>query len=102
MYVLGKIILKSSATSVTTLTHMDNCSILTGLVHGMALLKTLQMPTLGPKEYSLHAVGLLLHTAAQIVLTPPAPRNGCPFLPFLGRPAKCTRWLAGAAAIKSG
>ena len=46
-------------------------------------------------------VGLLLHTAAQIVLTPPAPRNGGPFQPFLGRPAKWTRWLAGAAAIKS-
>ena len=39
----------------------------------------------GPKEYSLHVVGLLLHTAAQIVLTPPAPRNGGPFLPFFGQ-----------------
>ena len=38
-----------------------------------------------PKEYSLHVVGLLLHTAAQIVLTPPAPRNGGPFLPFFGQ-----------------
>ena len=33
---------------------------------------------------------------------PSCPRNGGPFLPFLrGRPAKWTRWLAGAAAIKS-
>ena len=37
---------QSSATSVTTLTHMDNHSFLTVLVHGMALLKTLQRPTL--------------------------------------------------------
>ena len=36
-------------------------------------------------EYSLHVVGLLLHIAAQIVLTPPAPRNGGPFLPFFGQ-----------------
>ena len=28
---------------------------------------------IGPKEYSLHVVGLLLLNAAQIVLTPPAP-----------------------------
>ena len=42
----GKNILKSSATSVTTLTHMDNRSFLTVLVRGMALLKTLQRPTL--------------------------------------------------------
>ena len=56
----------------------------------------------GPKEYSLHVVGLLLLNAAQIVLTPPAPRNGGRFYCFLGRPAKWTRWLAGAAAIKSG
>ena len=39
-------ILKSSATSVTTLTHMDNRSFLTVLVRGMALQKTLQRPTL--------------------------------------------------------
>ena len=41
MCVQGKNILKSSATSVTTLTHMDNRSFLTVLVHGMALQKTL-------------------------------------------------------------
>ena len=46
MCVPGKTILKSSATSVTTLTHMDNRSFLTVLVRGMALLKTLQRPTL--------------------------------------------------------
>ena len=57
----------------------------------------------GPKEYSLHVVGLLLLNAAQIVLTPPAPPPmGARFYRFLGRPAKWTRWLAGAAAIKSG
>ena len=56
----------------------------------------------GPKEYSLHAVGLLLLNAAQIVLTPPAPAMGARIYRFLGRPAKWTRWLAGAAAIKSG
>ena len=37
---------QNSATSVTTLTHMDNRSFLTVLVCGMALLKTLQRPTL--------------------------------------------------------
>ena len=41
-----KNILKSSATSVTTLTHMDNRYFQTVLVRGMALLKTLQRPTL--------------------------------------------------------
>ena len=46
MCVPGKNILKSSATSVTTLTHMDNRSFLTVLVRGMALQKTLQRPTL--------------------------------------------------------
>ena len=30
------------------------------------------------------------------------PAMGARFYRFLGRPAKCTRWLAGAAAIKSG
>ena len=38
-----------------------------------------------PKEYSLHVVGLLLLNAAQIVLTPPAPRNGGPFVLFFGQ-----------------
>ena len=37
-----KNILKSSATSVTTLIHMDNCSFQTVLVSGMVLLKPLQ------------------------------------------------------------
>ena len=46
MCIPGKIILKSSATSVTTLNHMNNRFFLTVLVHGMALLKTLQRPTL--------------------------------------------------------
>ena len=46
MCVPGKNILKSSATSVTTLTHMDNRSFLTVLVRGMALIKTLQRSTL--------------------------------------------------------
>ena len=52
------------------------------------------------KGYSLHVVGLLLLNSAQIVPTPPAPRNGGPFQLFLDRPVKWTRWLAGA--IKSG
>ena len=34
------------------------------------------------------------------LLLPPA--MGARFYRFLGRPAKWTRWLAGAAAIKSG
>ena len=49
----------------------------------------------GPKEYSLHVVGLLLHIAAQIVLTPPAPRNGGRFYRFwAGRPSGPVGWLA--------
>ena len=50
----------------------------------------------GRKEYSLHVVGLVLLNAAQIVLTPPAPRNGGPFLPFFwaGRPSGPAGWLA--------
>ena len=44
------------------------------------------MTSFGPKEYSLHVVGLLLLNAAQIVLTPPAPRNGGPFLDRSGLP----------------
>ena len=56
----------------------------------------------GPKEYNLHVVGLLLHTAAQIVLTLLPPAMGARFYRFLGRPARWTCWLAGAAAIKSG
>ena len=39
----GKTILKSSATSVTTLSHMDNRSFLTVLVRGMALLRWQKM-----------------------------------------------------------
>ena len=34
---------------------------------------------------ALHVVGLLLLNAAQIVLSPPAPRNGGPFLVFFGQ-----------------
>ena len=56
-------------------------------------LRTWQSPTIrmrksykkispGPNGYSLYVVGLLLINAAQIVPTPPAPRNGGPFLPF--------------------
>ena len=37
------------------------------------------------KGYSLHVVGLLLLNGAQIVPTPPAPRNGGPFLPCFGQ-----------------
>ena len=44
-------------------------------------------PICGSKEYSLHVVELLLHTAAQIILTPPAPAMGARFY----RPAG---WLA--------
>ena len=51
---------------------------------------------IGPKEYSLHVVGLLLLNAAQIVLTPPAPRNGARFYRFFwaGRPSGPAGWLA--------
>ena len=41
-------------------------------------------------------------TAVQIVSNPPAPSNGGPIYRFLGMPAMRTRWMAGAAAHKSG
>ena len=45
-----------------------------------------------PKEYSLHVVGLLLLSAAQIVLTPPAPRNGGPFFGQAGQVDPLVGW----------
>ena len=40
--------------------------------------------------------------AVQIVSDLPAPSNGGPIYRFLGMPAMRTRWMAGAAAHKSG
>ena len=33
---------------------------------------------------------------------PPAPSNGAPIYRLLGKPARRTRWMAGAAPLKSG
>ena len=56
------------------------------------------------KRHSLQAVELSQRTqaAVQIVSNLPAPRNGGPIYRFLGMPAMRTRWMAGAAAHKSG
>ena len=53
---------------------------------------------------SLQAVELSQwsQAAVQIVSNPPAPSNGGPIYRFLGMPAMRTRWMAGAAAHKSG
>ena len=58
----------------------------------------------GSKRHSLQAVELLQRTqaAVQIVSNLPAPSNGGPIYRFLGMPAMRTRWMAGAAAHKSG
>ena len=56
---------------------------------------------LGSKRHSLQAVELSQWTqaAVQIVSNLPAPSNGGPIYRFLGMR---TRWMAGAAAHKSG
>ena len=58
----------------------------------------------GSKRHSLQVVELSqqTRTAEQIVSNPPAPSNGGPIYRFLGMPAMRTRWMAGAAAHKSG
>ena len=58
----------------------------------------------GSKRHSLQVVELSqqTRTAVQIVSNPPAPSNGGPIYRFLGMPAMRTRWMAGAAAHKSG
>ena len=57
----------------------------------------------GSKRHSLQAVELSqwFQAAVQIVSNLPA-RNGGPIYRFLGMPAMRTRWMAGAAAHKSG
>ena len=64
------------------------------------------MLVLAPNDiaYNLQAVELSLwfQTAVQIVSNLPAPSNGGPIYRFLGMPAMRTRWMAGAAAHKSG
>ena len=58
----------------------------------------------GSKRHSLQAVELSQwsQAAVQIVSNPPAPSNGGPIYRFLGMPAMRTRWMADAAAHKSG
>ena len=58
----------------------------------------------GSKRHSLQAVELSQwsQAAVQIVSNPLAPSNGGPIYRFLGMPAMRTRWMAGAAAHKSG
>ena len=58
----------------------------------------------GSKRHSLQAVELSqwFQAAVQIVSNLPAPSNGGPIYRFLGMPAMRTRWMAGAAAHKSG
>ena len=58
----------------------------------------------GSKRHSLQVVELSqqTRTAVQIVSNPPAPSNGGPIYRVLGMPVMRTRWMAGAAAHKSG
>ena len=58
----------------------------------------------GSKRHSIQAVELSqwFQAAVQIVSNLPAPNNGGPINHFLGLPAMRTRWMAGAAAHKSG
>ena len=58
----------------------------------------------GSKRHRLQVVELSqqTRTAVQIVSNPPAPSNGGPIYRFLGMPAMRARWMAGAAAHKSG
>ena len=58
----------------------------------------------GSKRHSLQAVELSQRTqaAVQIVSNLHAPSNGGPIYRFGGMPAMRTRWMAGAAAHKSG
>ena len=60
--------------------------------------------TNGLARKSLQAVELSqwFQAAVQIVSNLPAPSNGGPIYLFLGMPAMRTRWMAGAAAHKSG
>ena len=58
----------------------------------------------GSKRHSLQAVELSQRTKAAVLIVAnlPAPSNRGPNLPFLGMPAMRTRWVADAAAHKSG
>ena len=64
----------------------------------------MMMPEGGSKRHSLRAVELSQWTqaAVQIVSNLPAPSNRGPIDRVLGMPAMRTRWMAGAAAHKSG
>ena len=67
-------------------------------------LKCLKRNKIGSKRHSLQAVELsqLFQAAVQIVSNLPAPSNGGPIYRLLSMPAMRTRWMAGAAAHKSG
>ena len=70
----------------------------------MLSLMTVMSPPPGSKRHSLQAVELSQWTqaAVQIVSNLPAPSNGGTIYRFLGMSAMRTRWMAGAAAHKSG
>ena len=77
------------------------------LVLGLVLIAEITIEkaaSVGSKRHSLQVVELSqqTRTAVQIVSNPPAPSNGGPIYRFLGMPAMRTRWMAGAAAHKSG
>ena len=70
----------------------------------MTISKGCSLGTRGFKRHSLQVVELSQRTqpAVQIVPNLPAPSNGGPIYCFLGMSAMLTRWMAGAAAHKSG
>ena len=71
------------------------------VVNVMLSLMSVMSPPPGAKRHSLQAVELSqwFQAAVQIVSNLPAPSNGGPIYRFLGMR---TRWMAGAAAHKSG
>ena len=81
--------------------HRHTIHILWKTIHGLS---NRAPPPTGSKRHSLQAVQLSHRTqaAVHIVSNFPAPSNGAPIYRFLGMPVMRTRWMAGAAAHKSG
>ena len=80
------------------LDHLNFYAVCTLVVECMSVVVN------GSKRHSLQTVELSqwFQAAVQIVSNLPAPSNGGPIYRFLGMPAMRTRWMAGAAAHKTG
>ena len=97
-----KIMHNQYATSCGFRPHPRECIYASGSIISLSISQITN--TNGSKRHSLQAVELLqwFQAAVQIVSNLPAPSNGGPIYRFLGMPAMRTRWMAGAAAHKSG